>query len=405
VRIAVVTWSRCRIAGAETYINGILPRLTRAGHELAFWHETDGPADREPIALPHGVPAWCVAELGAERALAALRGWRPDLIYAHGLLDPELEAETLTVAPAVLFAHAYYGTCISGGKAFKNPTVRPCHRRFGWPCLLHYYPRRCGGWSPVTMLREYRNQSDRLKLLRRYAAVVTASGHMRSEYLRHGLAPDRVHVLPFDVAPEDDGVHRADAPSSAPPGWRLLFLGRMELLKGGRTLLRALPRARALVGRPLRVTFAGDGPDRPDWERQAARVQAQDPGLTITFLGWVSGRQLGSLWAECDLLVLPSLWPEPFGLAGLEASAHGVPAAAFRVGGTPDWLQDGVNGHLAPGDPPTAVGLAEAISKCLRSPDAHARLRRGAAEVAQRFRRRSHLSGLLELFQKVVQRH
>src|SRR5256885_5474959 len=51
------------------------------------------------------------------------------------LMEPELEAEMLKVAPAVFFAHAYYGTCISGSKTFKFPNPMPCHRRFGWQCM------------------------------------------------------------------------------------------------------------------------------------------------------------------------------------------------------------------------------------------------------------------------------
>ena len=50
--------------------------------------------------------------------------------------------------------------------------------------------------------------------------------------------------------------------------------------------------------------------------------------------------------------MVPSIWPEPFGQVGPEAGLYGVPAAAFAVGGTPSWLTDGVNGRLAPGDPP-----------------------------------------------------
>ena len=48
------------------------------------------------------------------------------------------------------------------------------------------------------------------------------------------------------------------------------------------------------------------------------------------------------------LLVVPSVWPEPFGSVGMAAARCGVPAAAFAVGGIPQWLHDGVNGHLAP---------------------------------------------------------
>ncbi len=71
-----------------------------------------------------------------------------------------------------------------------------------------------------------------------------------------------------------------------------------------------------------------------------------------------------SLLADAAALVMPSVWPEPYGLSGLEAVAAGVPVAAFRTGAIPEWLHDGV-GRLAPGDPPTSAGLAEAILGCL----------------------------------------
>ena len=74
------------------------------------------------------------------------------------------------------------------------------------------------------------------------------------------------------------------------------------------------------------------------------------------------------LFQESDLLVVPSIWPEPFGQVGPEAGLYGVPVAAFAVGGTPSWLTDGVNGLLAAGDPPTAAGLAESIVGCLADP-------------------------------------
>ena len=125
-------------------------------------------------------------------AIAAMREWHPDLIFAHGLVNPKNEAATLSVAPAVFFAHGYYGTCISGAKTNSYPKVVPCTRTFGPKCLLHFYPRRCGGLSPVTALIEYRRQAKRLELLRRYRAILTDSTHMRDEYLRHGFDPGMV---------------------------------------------------------------------------------------------------------------------------------------------------------------------------------------------------------------------
>jgi glycosyltransferase involved in cell wall biosynthesis len=424
MRIAVVNWSRRRSGGVETYLNGIIPQLINYGHALAFWYEVDKPDDREAITLPNGVPSWCVADIGAQAALQGLRDWQPDLIYAHGLLDPKLEAAVTKIAPAVFFAHSYYGTCISGAKTFKFPVVTPCDRRFGPKCLLHYFPHRCGGLNPLTMAKLYRRQSHRLKLMSSYKAIVTHSDHMREEYVKHGIDSEHIYDLLYYVrqnapdyqstisenaganglAGETDGTNNiATAPQRDEKlEWHLLFLGRMDLLKGGSMFLSSLPLVTARLRKALRVTFAGDGPQRSSWEKQARLLQEQHPTLQISFTGWLDGAAVDSLLAGCDLLILPSLWPEPFGLVGPEAGLRGVPVAAFGVGGIPNWLIDGLNGHLASGDPPTAEGLAEAIVKCLHDPATHARLGRGAAEMAQKFQMENHLSALIKVFDGVI---
>jgi glycosyltransferase involved in cell wall biosynthesis len=409
VRIALVNWTRRKVGGTETYLGLIVPALSEAGHEVAFWHETDLPDSRDLIALPEGLPSWDASALGVERALEGLRRWSPDLIYAHGLLSPALEAEVVGLAPSVFFAHSYYGTCVSGLKTLRRPAVAPCARRFGWRCLLHYYPNGCGGRSPVTMAREYAKQSRRLSLMERYRAVVTHSTHMRDEYLRHGLEAGRVHNLSYYAYSEpQEGESPPD--NGAPPprrslgqdGYRLLFTGRMDRLKGGRILLEALPRIAARLDRRVCLTFAGDGPERSSWERAARRLQRREPRVEVGFTGWVARERLDRLLDDSDLLVFPSQWPEPFGLAGPEAGARGVPVAAFSVGGTSEWLSDGVNGYLAPGDPPTAGGLADAVVKCLADPAEHSRLAHGAVKIAHRFSLHNHLSGLLDIFETIL---
>ena len=139
------------------------------------------------------LPEDCVPlPLDGEGAIERIRRWSPDVVYAHGLLDPELERQLLASAPAVLFAHGYYGTCISGQKTHRLPFVQPCDRVFGAACLALFYPRRCGGLSPLTMGREYARQRARNALLSHYAAVMTHSEHMRREFTRHRAAGGRV---------------------------------------------------------------------------------------------------------------------------------------------------------------------------------------------------------------------
>jgi glycosyltransferase involved in cell wall biosynthesis len=425
MRIAIVNCSVRRVGGVETYLNTIIPELLRAGHEIAFWHEIDGPVEREQIGLPDDVPAWCVAAMGVDEALIALAGWRPDVIYMHKLSDPDLERRVLGLAPSVFFAHDYNGTCISGAKTFKYPIVQPCHRRFGWQCLAHYFPHRCGGLSPVTMFRLYGLQAKRLKNLHRYDAIVTHSDHMLAELIKHGLSPQRAYNFPYYVQPAganekasglspsfgDEGSLTMEATKDVKATrerrssgeLHLLFSGRMEYLKGGHVFIDALPEVASALSQPMRVTFAGDGRERQALERRAANVRI--PKLKIEFAGWLERRQVEALLEDCDLLVVPSLWPEPFGLVGPEAGQYGVPVAAFDVGGIHDWLSDGVNGYLAPGVPPTAKGLAQAIIKCLQDPAIHARLRSGAIEVARKFNIKNHLTALLEVFANVTAAH
>jgi glycosyltransferase involved in cell wall biosynthesis len=411
MRIALANWSRRRIGGTETYLNNLIPRLLDFGHELLFLSEVNEPSSREKIAFPDSLPFLCVAESGREFVVAALRDWQPDVIYVHGIHNTTFEEDLLALAPAIFLAHTFTGTCISGQKTFKRPVVTPCHRRFGWECLLHYYPHRCGGLNPITMARLYLSQAKRLENLRRYRAIVTRSSYMYEEFINHGFDPGSVHKLHDHTngsaflpaakksLPRSEGEEVTE--TAGAPASRLLYIGRMEFLKGGEIFLDALPQAHAQLGRALHVTFAGDGPDRHKWEDKGSHLQSQNTGLSIDFAGWVNSWQLDSILSDADLLVVPSLWPEPFGLVGLEAGRSGVPVAAFAVGGISAWLCDGVNGYLAPGSPPTPAGLAGAIVKCLESPNHHAELRRGALKVFQSFDMDVELRQSLSILEQV----
>ena len=405
VRIAVLNWCGRRLAGAEAYITAVIPALRTAGHAVALAFEEDRPAGSQPIA-PELPTALCVSELGPDRVIDELRQWQPDVLYVQGLQSPALEARFLEIAPAALLTHGFYGTCISGAKSFKAPVGRPCDRRFGWPCLLHYFPHRCGGLSPITMLRDYRLQGRRLALVRRYNAILTPSRRMETEYLTHGIPRERVHRVPLCVQeageaispPVGSGVVRSDNRR------HVVFLGRMTVLKGGHMLLRALPEIRSRLSQDLRVTFAGDGPTRPALEEEAARLRARHDALEITFTGWLSPRDRDSLLDRSDLLVVPSVWPDPFPLVGIEAARRGVPAAAFAVGGIPDWLESGRNGFLAPADPPTSHALAVAVANCLGNPETFARLRMGAVEMARRWSVAAHLAALEPILASIARR-
>ena len=403
MRIIVANCNRRREGGVETYVDTIISALAQEGHDVGFCHEIDRGPERLRICVPDGAVSWCAEELGVERTVAAVREWKPDLIFSHHLVGIELERRLLELAPAVFFAHAYQGTCISGSKTFSAPTPRPCHRRFGWGCFLHFYPRRCGGLNPATTLSLYRMQANRLALIKEYKAVLTNSSHMRAEYIRHGVPADRVTMIYYSVAPirrlNEYDLSAVRPKMSTRNEWRLAFAGRMDPLKGGSLLIKAMPLLRSRSPRPLHLTLAGDGPARRDWEATASRVRQSNPDIDIEFTGWLTDEQLGPLFDTSDLFVMPSIWPEPLGIVGVQAAFQGLPAAAFEVGGIPTWLVDGVTGHLAPGDPPTMEGLVDAIMKCLNDDDHYLDLQKGAAAMARRFSVETHVRELLKILE------
>ncbi len=405
MRIAIVTRNARVVGGVESYLDSVIPLLEAERHEISLFCERDTPSTSQPISRGANATTWCVTEMGAQRSFESLRRWQPELIYSHGLADIEIEARALTLAPAIVFAHDYSATCISGTKAFAFPATSPCMRRLGAGCVANFYPRRCGGLNPLTMFADLRDASRRLALLVSARAVLTASNYVRAEYLRNGLSPAVVHCIRYPII--DRGgvspmtVGATYGASGASP-LRLLFAGRMERLKGGMILLDALPLASAALSRSLVLAFAGDGRARTEWTRRAKAITSSYPALRVEFTGWIDSTGLTTLFDSSDLLVVPSQWPEPFGLVGPEAGMRGLPAAAFATGGIPEWLTEGVNGALAHGELPTPTELADAIARCLRDPAQYALLRRGAVEIAQRFSPERHLKALLNVIDRTL---
>ncbi|MGP0073333.1 MAG: glycosyltransferase family 4 protein [Bryobacteraceae bacterium] len=387
MRILIGTLSRSLIGGVEKYLQSLIPALLRHGHSVGLLYQYPPEANIERIDSGlDRLPAWCSMELGRESALRSIEAWAPDVVYSQGMDDGELERSLLESYPVALYAHTYWGTCISGRKCHSLPRLSPCARQFGAACLLLYYPRRCGGLNPRTMWKLFQLQSEKKSRLAEYQAVLVASRHMYREYQQHGVGEDRLHLVPL---PMDDNPAGAASPPRKALGYRVLFVGRLMDVKGITYLLRAIPRAAAKLERSLHLTIAGDGPQGAELEGLARRLS-----LAVEFTGWVDTEQRSNLMRQADLLAVPSLWPEPFGMVGIEAGRFGVPAVGFRVGGIPDWLIPGQTGELAPGDPPAVEGLAEAIVRALGDGEHYQKLCAGAWEFARQFSLDRHIPQL-----------
>jgi glycosyltransferase involved in cell wall biosynthesis len=388
MRILLANEARRGAGGVETYLASLAGALIARGHELALLYANPS-REQGPTSVDLR-EAWSVADEGLDAAIARVRDWRPDICFSHNMRPLEVDERLLAEWPTVKMMHGYFGTCVSGHKAFSFPSIVACTRPCNAGCLAHYLPRRCGQLRPDLMLTQYAWAMRQQSLFDRYAAIVVASDHMRLEYRRYGLAADHVHAIPLF------GAERDLPASPGEPRIDVLFVGRMTTLKGPAVLIRAAAHAAAAVGRRLRVVAAGNGQDRATVERLARGFETEGR-LSVECPGWVDAARRATLLARATLVAVPSLWPEPFGLVGLEAAQHGVPAVAFDVGGVRSWLEDGVNGRLV--DPAGgAAAFGDAIAAILGDTATRARLSTGARTSAARLSADAHVTALEQVF-------
>jgi glycosyltransferase involved in cell wall biosynthesis len=367
--------------GVQSYLAAVMPALAARGHEVALLH-VDHLRDDGRSPAPEGAPHFCVAERGVDGAVEDAARWGADVAFSHNLRPLDVERGLLAMGPVVKMMHGYFGTCIGGQKAHLFPRAEPCGRVFGPACLALYFPRRNGRMSLPYVAEQWRWANQQRALFGAYAAVVTASGHMRREYVRNGVDPARAHAIPLFST-----LEIGDDPGP-PAEFRVLFLGRMTRLKGGDLLIHAVSRAWEYTGRPLALTMCGDGPQRREW-----LALARSLNLPVEFPGWVDADARLRLLRAASVLAVPSVWPEPFGLVGLEAASQGVPSLAFDVGGIGEWLEDGVNGRLAPA-PPRVETLTDELAWAVTHPAELAAMRPRALDAARRMSLAAHLDAL-----------
>lgn len=158
----------------------------------------------------------------------------------------------------------------------------------------------------------------------------------------------------------------------------LLFVGRIQRLKGLEVLLRAFARLSDLNARLLVV---GGQADTSHESREIARLQQLvarlDIGERTQFVGAVPHEQLPLYYAAADVTVMPSSY-ESFGLVAVESLACGTPVVATRVGGLTSIVHDGETGLLVPWR--DADLFADRLRAVLAEPGLRARLAAGARE-------------------------
>lgn len=214
----------------------------------------------------------------------------------------------------------------------------------------------------------------------------TYSHFVKDVMVRSGIAAEKVTVMHAFAEPL---MHpNVSIPTKAKEPF-VLFAGRLESYKGVHVLLEAL----RYLPSTTRVKIVGVGPDE---ERLKALIGKDH---RVEFTGFVPGGELWKMMAQAAVVVVPSIWNEPYGLVALEAMCQGTPIIVAKSGGLPEIVGESNAGIVVPAGEPRA--LARAIERVLDNPDRAKEMGKTAYERARTIGNpQAHLAKIMEIYSR-----
>ncbi len=300
------------------------------------------------VAVLHRDPDACI-DLEHHCAVDGYEEWvasfAPDVVHVHGsALDLAVEARLQARGAVVRSLHDFSFACATGQQYLGNGDV--CTRAHGAGCLTSIVARGCAHRTDLRpALASYRRIDRRLPLVRSAAATVVYSEFAREHAVRNGIDPARCRTIPYFAT-------RAETPPP-PSGERVVAL--------------------------------------------AARLEVAE---RVEWLGWLEPEAMSAAIRRARVVALPSRWPEPFGIVGIEAMGQARAVVASRVGGIPEWLDDGETGRLVTADDTEA--LAGALAELVDDQGRAADLGLEGWRRSERFAPEVHLTALDELYAEVA---
>jgi glycogen synthase len=215
----------------------------------------------------------------------------------------------------------------------------------------------------------------------RFTTLIATSEVVKQEYVRVGCPGDRIEVIDNAIDARFLGSRQAQPRTGDRPV--LMYAGRLCPEKGVMVALQAIELMVSHQARDVLFEVYGSGDPRYH-EQLRAFVRTHGLGRTVAFKGLVPREELIRAYDRADVVLVPSLWEEPFGLVAVEAMARAVLVVASDVGALRGVIGDGLNGRLVTaGD---AEALAFAVSRLLDDPDERRRLGdAGRRAVLERF--------------------
>ncbi|MCB9800429.1 MAG: glycosyltransferase family 4 protein [Candidatus Omnitrophica bacterium] len=348
------------MGGVEQNIADVVTGLSARGHEchLAYGIVTSSHVEKYSSLFVSCIrirelctaPSQATSGTPFEETLHTLQ---PDVIYLHKVPTLKTLGLEKTNIKTVRMIHDYDVTCPRKHKYYAmNGQI--CTHKAGAIC---WFDLAFMEHAPFSMFGvHFVNLPEKIHEIRRQNqihVIIAGSTAMRHELIQNGIDTNKIRVL----APVVPMIEKKMTPP--PKDYSLLYVGQLIRGKGVDLLLKSL----AKLTIPFQVTIIGQG-NASDRLRTLTKKLGLD--RQVEFLGWVNREDIHNYYVNSRVVVVPSRWPEPFGMIGLEAMRHGRAVVAFNVGGIPDWLEHEKTGLLVA--PQNTQAMADAIERILTQP-------------------------------------
>ena len=244
--------------------------------------------------------------------------------------------------------------------------------------------------------------------------VIVASTSTEKEQLEtlYQAFPDKIKIIPpgvdisrFYPIPPDEAKEFIGVPQDKK---MLLFVGRIEPLKGIKTLLRAigiLRKKNQLEDDLCLVVIGGELADKNGQETEEVRclMELRDEfGLQdmVTFLGMRGQDSLPYYYSAAEMVIMPSHY-ESFGMVALESMACGTPVIASLVGGLIHLIEDGVTGYHVPVEDPMALSLR--VESLLKDKALRYRMGHDAFAFTKEYNWENIASRMIQLYSDLIE--
>jgi glycosyltransferase involved in cell wall biosynthesis len=308
---------------------------------------------------------------------------RPLSNWAHDRrVGPVLDAMAREHTPDVIHAHTEAAA----------PVAVEVGRRLGIPVVVTVH-----GINTAPRYLKARGQRRRLRAAFRAADRIILVGEpLRATFRKIAGSEENFAVVPNGVDPSEPAATQAKFASSTV---RFISVSNLHEGKGIDVTLHALSLVRQTGFQDWTYTIVGDGRERCALESLVTSLRLT---REVRFLGGQPYDRIGDLLAQADVFVLPS-YREAFGVAYLEAMAHGLVAIGVRGQGPQAFIAHGETGFLV--EPRSAPSLAKCILHLVASRDAARRVAAaGAAHVAHEFTWDAHARRLADIYDDVAHR-